>query len=86
MTDLSSYNAHSPFTIRLELLKLAQSIESDRIWSERNRLEMDWTCKKDHISSANSIEPLPYPTLPVVTYEDVIRVANELNKFVSNKS
>ena len=74
-----------PFTIRLELLKLAQSIENDRVWVERNRLEMDWTYKKDHISSAG-IEPIPYPTLPVVTYEDVIRVATELNKFVSNKA
>jgi hypothetical protein len=69
-----------PFTIRLELLKLAQSIESDRIWSERNRLEMDWNAARDNKQT------LPYPIQPVVTYEDVIKVANELNKFVSNKS
>lgn len=83
--DPYSYNAHSPFTIRLELLKLAQSIESDRVWVERNRLEQDWHAKRDHISSAASVEPLAYPNLPVVTYEDVIKVATELNKFVSNK-
>jgi hypothetical protein len=85
MTDLSSYSAHSPFTIRLELLKLAQSIESDRIWSERNRLEQDWNAKQN-ATVKKSIHPIPYPEQPVVTYEDVIRVANELNKFVSNKS
>ena len=74
------YNLNSPFTIRLELLKLAQSIESDRIWSERNRLEQDWNEKK--LQAPGTL----FPTLPVVTYEDVIKVANELNKFVSNKS
>ncbi len=80
MTDLTSYSAHSPFTIRLELLKLAQSIESDRIWSERNRLEMDWNAARENNAT------LPYPNQPVVTYQDVIRVATELNKFVSNKT
>jgi hypothetical protein len=81
---MDTYNAHSPFTIRLELLKLAQSIENDRVWVERNRLEQDWTAKKDHISSAGK-DYQSYPELPVVTYQDVIRVAEELNKFVSNK-
>lgn len=73
------YNVNSPFTIRLELLKLAQSIEADRVFTERNRLEQDWHAKREN----NILEP--YPTLPDVTYEDVIRVAEELNKFVSNK-
>ncbi|NDB58613.1 hypothetical protein EB001_09220 [bacterium] len=27
----------------------------------------------------------PFPTLPVVTHNDIIKVAEELNKFVSNK-
>lgn len=67
------------YEIRLELLKLAQSIESDRNWSERNRLEQDWTAKKEQ----NQIEP--YPVLPDVKYEDVIKVAEELNKFISKK-
>ena len=85
MTDPYAYNAHSPFTIRLELLKLAQSIESDRIWAERNRLEQDYATRREQAES-RKWETLPsYPILPVVTHEDVIRVANELNKFVSNK-
>lgn len=84
MTDQYSYNPNSPFTIRLELLKLAQSIESDRIWSERNRLEQDWHSNKS-LAELKGTDVPPYPELPVVTYQDVIRVAEELNKFVSNK-
>lgn len=82
------YNINSPFTIRLELLKLAQSIEADRIWTERQRLEMDYNVAVEEIRrkplSSNTTIP-PYPKLPDVTHEDVIRVAEELNEFVSNK-
>ena len=87
---MDSYNAHSPFTIRLELLKLAQSIESDRLFAERNRLEQDWHAQKEKMERLNEKSGLQYvvpeyPSLPVVTYKDVVRVAEELNKFVSNK-
>lgn len=86
MSDQYSYNPNSPFTIRLELLKLAQSIENDRVWVERNRLEQDWQQKVEcNKKLPKTIYPIPYPELPVVTYQDVIRVAEELNKFVSNK-
>lgn len=81
---MDTYNAHSPFTIRLELLKLAQSIENDRVWVERNRLEQDWHVNKES-SERRGTTIVSFPELPVVTYEDVIRVAEELNKFVSNK-
>lgn len=74
------------YEIRLELLKLAQSIESDRNWSERNRLEQDWQQKiESHNKLAKSIHPPAYPVLPDVTHEDVVRVAEELNKFISKK-
>lgn len=82
---MDSYNAHSPFTIRLELLKLAQSIESDRVWTERNRIENDWAMQREKAAEDGWKEIPPCPKMPEVTYEDVIRVANELNKFVSNK-
>ena len=81
---MDTYNAHSPFTIRLELLKLAQSIENDRIWVERNRLEQDWHVNKES-SERRGTTIVSFPELPIVTYEDVIRVATELNKFVSSK-
>ncbi len=73
------------YEIRLELLKLAQSIESDRMWSERNRLEQDWNAKRDHAMQTEGKIP-PYPNQPSVTHEDVIRVAEQLNHFVSTKS
>lgn len=81
---MDSYNAHSPFTIRLELLKLAQSIESDRQFAERNRIEQDWHATKEDYERRGRPAP-PFPFVPVVTYKDVIQVAEELNKFVSNK-
>jgi hypothetical protein len=67
------------YEIRLELLKLAQSIESERTFTERNRLEQDWH------AGLSSGERKPYPTMPEVTYKNVVHVAEELNKFVSNK-
>ena len=82
--DSYSYNTHSPFTIRLELLKLAQSIENDRVWVERNKLEQDWNSEKESRERQGFVVP-SYPVVPVVTYKDVVRVAEELNKFVSNK-
>lgn len=69
------------YEIRLELLKLAQSIEAERVWGERQRLEQDWQASV----SASPADHSPFPTLPTVTHNDIVRVAEELNKFVSNK-
>ena len=73
------------YEIRLELLKLAQSIESERNWSERNRLEQDWTMKREQAASRNWDILPTCPEMPTVSHKDVVRVAEELNKFVSNK-
>jgi hypothetical protein len=82
---MDTYNAHSPFTIRLELLKLAQSIENDRVWVERNRLEQEFQMVREQ-ADRKGWDTIPdFPDYPVVTYQDVVRVAEELNKFVSNK-
>lgn len=72
------------YEIRLELLKLAQGIESERIWAERNRLEQDWNAHREE-RAANKMPAPPFPTLPGATYKDIVYVAEELNKFVSNK-
>lgn len=73
------------YEIRLELLKLAQSIEAERVWSERNRLEQDWNLKREQAASRNW-ETLPeFPRMPITTHNDVITIAEELNKFVSKK-
>lgn len=66
----------NPFEIRLELLKLAQQIESERVMTERIRLENDW--------HANS-EKYPFPEVPAVSVDDVIKTAETLNAFVSKK-
>ena len=67
------------YEIRLELLKLAQSIEGERVNAERNRLEQNWHSNRER----GLIES--YPTLPEVTHNDVISVAEQLNRFVSFK-
>lgn len=66
----------NPFEIRLELLKLAQQIESERVMSERIRLENDW-----HAGSNKD----PFPIMPTVSVDDVIKTAETLNAFVSKK-
>lgn len=66
----------NPFEIRLELLKLAQSIEFEKMMAERIRLESDWQSFKS---------TYPFPSLPAVQVEDVIKTAESLNTFVSKK-
>jgi hypothetical protein len=68
----------NPFEIRLELLKLAQHIENERVMAERIRLENDWHAVRDNMK-------IPFPTVPTVLVEDVIKAAEALNAFVSKK-
>jgi hypothetical protein len=70
----------NPFEIRLELLKLAQQIENERVMSERIRLENDWQAQSLNGKAVN-----PFPTVPTVSVEDVIKAAEALNAFVSKK-
>lgn len=67
----------NPFEIRLELLKLAQQIENERVMAERIRLENDW-----HAAAENT---KTFPVVPTVSVEDVIKAAETLNAFVSKK-
>jgi hypothetical protein len=66
----------NPFEIRLQLLKLAQEIENERAMNERIRLENDWHAARSE---------LPFPKIPTVSVEDVIKAAESLNAFVSKK-
>ena len=70
----------NPFEIRLELLTLAQRIENERLMAERIRLENDW-----EKANVGSLTKIPFPFLPAVTVEDVIKSAETLNAFVSKK-
>jgi hypothetical protein len=78
----------TPFEIRTELLQQAQSILFEKMMAERNRLENDWNCVRDiWFTKAADGQDLPqplYPTMPVVTTEDIIVEARKLNEFVSN--
>ena len=70
----------NPFEIRLQLLKLAQEIENDRVMNERIRLENDWQAQSLDGKAVN-----PFPSIPTVSVEDVIKAAETLNAFVSKK-
>lgn len=68
----------NPFEIRLELLKLAYQIENERAMSERIRMENDWHSIPDNMK-------IPFPKIPSVSVEDVVKTASTLNAFVSTK-
>lgn len=77
-------SAKNPFEIRLELLQLAQSIISDKVWAERTRLENDWNTQREVVMK-NGVGKMPFaPTLPVVGEDEIIELAKKLNEFVSN--
>ena len=82
----------NPFEIRLELLKLAYQIETEKVALDRNRQEQDWFAKKEvamhdiatrSITSA-TIDPFPIPK--TISVEDVISSAETLNAFVSKSN
>lgn len=69
----------TPYEVRLELLKLAQGLLFDPVYSKRDTLINEW----DHQKQLD--RDVPYPTLPSFpTTEDVIKEAEKLNKFISN--
>ena len=73
------------YEIRLQLLKLALDIENDKNNAVREKLQYDWNVKHDlWLEDHKSEEPV-YPELPHAKWENVISVAEELNKFVSKK-
>lgn len=78
----------TPFEIRTELLSQAQSILFEKMMAERNRLENDWSAKRDiwFTKAADGQDPPQplYPNMPVVSTEEIIAEARKLNEFVSN--
>jgi hypothetical protein len=73
----------TPFEIRLDLLNLSQSILSEKIWNERQRIDNDWTVTKNSCEKINKPAPA-YPNIPTVNEDDIIALAKKLNEFVSN--
>jgi hypothetical protein len=72
----------TPFEVRLELLKLAQSIECDRTQSQRTRLENNWHSQRE-LALANNQSPPDFPELEIIDANKILQVAEQLNYFVS---
>jgi hypothetical protein len=73
---------NSAYMIRLELLKLAQSIEMERSSAERLRKEHDWHTQRD-IALIHNEEAPPFPKMEVIDHIRIMQVARSLNEFVS---
>jgi len=73
----------TPFEIRLELVKLAKDMLSEKYHSERSILEQQWN---NEVQAAITVsrEPPHAPTLPKYFSEnEVIAKATSLNDFIS---
>lgn len=80
----------TPYEIRLELLSMAQSILTENMFAERNRLENDWQTQRElaMIEAQRGVtnRRIPsFPSLPIISSDEVIALATKLNEFVSNK-
>jgi hypothetical protein len=72
----------SAYMIRLELLKLAQSIELERTMSERIRKENDWNMQREVALVRDEPVP-PFPSMEILDHVRIMQVACSLNEFVS---
>jgi hypothetical protein len=68
--------------LRLELLKLAQSIELERTMSERIRKENDWNSQREVALVRDEPVP-PFPNMEILDHVRIMQVARSLNEFVS---
>lgn len=79
----------TPYEIRLELLSMAQSILTENMFAERNRLENDWQTIREMAminTQRGNMSTVPeFPQLPTISSDEIIALATQLNEFVSNK-
>lgn len=78
----------NPYEIRLELLAMAQSIITEQAMNDRIRLENDWSLAREkasiQLSSGDTkIDLPPFPEVPKISEEAIIKMAEKLNAFVS---
>jgi hypothetical protein len=88
MTQEKKIMSKNPYEVRLSLLEMAQSILMEQTTNERIRLENDWSLGREKASIAISngeqnVTLLPFPIIPRVEADDIIRMAEKLNGFVS---
>ena len=79
----------TPFEIRLDLLTMAQSVLTENLASERSRIEQDWYAQREFsviAAQKGNVTPTipPFPILPTLSEDEIIRTAKKLNDFVSN--
>lgn len=80
----------TPYEIRLELLSMAQSILTEKMYAERMRLENDWQMLREMavegVRQGNQLAQVPaFPDMPTISSDEIIALASKLNEFVSNK-
>lgn len=78
----------NPYEIRLELLAMAQSIITEQAMNDRIRLENDWSLAREkasiQLSSGDTkIDLPPFPEVPKISEDAIIKLAEKLNGFVS---
>lgn len=78
-------SSKTPFELRYDLLQLAKDILVEKMYAERTQIENDWNAKRD-IAMQYSQPVVPFPTLPTVDEDEVIRLARKMNDFVSDKN
>ena len=73
----------TPFEIRLELLKMAQTMLEHDYFGKREQISNDWNIKVENARHAGQSPPdhPVFPTFP--TESDIIAKAVTLNSFVS---
>ena len=73
----------TPFEIRLELLKMAQTMLEQDYYGKRESISNDWQVKVDNARHAGQLPPDHPGFPPYPTEADIISKANTLNGFVS---
>lgn len=73
----------TPFEIRLELLKMAQTMLEQDYHGKRESISNDWQVKVDNARHAGQLPPDHPGFPPYPTEADIISKANTLNGFVS---
>jgi len=75
----------TPFELRFELLNLSKDILTEKMYAERTKLENDWNAHRE-IATMHNMAVQPFPNVPSLDEDEVIRLARKMNEFVSDKN